>query len=84
MNMDLSCLIADTTGFTAAEISSLNTNCTNAMGTVVTACPTADLVGCCTTKIEGTYTSETCTYSGTAADGEASCTAQSGTWTTTQ
>jgi len=83
-DMDQSCALFDTTGFTSGMVTSLNANCTKDMGTVVTTCPTADLVGCCTTMVEGSFSQVTCTYSGTAADGKSACTAQSGTWSTTQ
>jgi len=58
----------------------LTKDCTNGGGKIVTSCPTAGLVGCCTTKLPG-MVNEVCHYGGTASQQEANC--FPGTWATT-
>ncbi len=74
-------------GFTSDQQSSLNSSCT---GSVVSSCPTAGLLGCCTTTVSS-YTVESCSYGSTdggfgltASDEESSCKTISGTWSTSQ
>ena len=72
---------------TSDQQTSLANTCKQSlMGTVVTSCPTASLVGCCTSKTAGIATEE-CYYgadSGTAdvSGYQAACSATSGTWST--
>jgi hypothetical protein len=53
-------------------------------GTVGTACPTANLVGCCTASLGGNQV-EACFYTGATAPGStsATCTSGGGNWATT-
>ena len=56
--------------------------CSQNSGTIVSSCPTASLVGCCTYDSAG-YTTEACYYEGTADQFMSACESQSnGTWST--
>jgi hypothetical protein len=55
-------------------------SCAQANGSVVTQCPTANLVGCCAVTSSGISVQE-CFYFGTASADQSSCSASSGTWT---
>jgi hypothetical protein len=76
-------------GFTSDQQSTLNSECTSASGSVVSSCPSAGLLGCCTTSVSG-YSVEECYYGGdsgvglSASQEESSCTMGSGTWSTGQ
>jgi hypothetical protein len=62
-------------------VSGFETTCTTTdKGTVISSCPSAGLVGCCT--IQGTNTVVSCDYSGTASADQGMCTGLSGTWST--
>ncbi len=77
---DQGCLMY--TGVASSSVSSAESACTSSGGTVVSSCPTANLVGCCTTTA-ASYTDEACYYgSGTASTYESACTSASGTWAT--
>jgi hypothetical protein len=66
-------------GLSAADASAETSGCTiSLMGTVVSACSTTGLVGCCSSTAS-TYIEEQCFYSGTASDDQTAC--GSGTWT---
>ena len=68
-----------------SDVATVQNECTNNHGTLVTACPTKGLVGCCTQtqSVAGTtVSSETCTYAGTAAQVKSQC--SSGTFSTTE
>jgi hypothetical protein len=71
---------------TPQQESDLNSAC---LGAVVSSCPTANMLGCCTSSLGG-LTAEECYY---AQDGgftqsasqlQSSCTSQSGSWSTAQ
>ncbi len=53
------------------------------MGSLVSACPTSNLNGCCTSVESGGLTTEVCFYSGSASDEQAQCNAMGSTWSTT-
>jgi hypothetical protein len=67
---------------TQAEKNALDTSCTNTYkGTVVSSCPTANEVGCCSYTTGG-FGTEVCYYCGPASDLDTACTGSSGgTWT---
>jgi hypothetical protein len=65
----------------APSTAMLVSDCAAANGKIVTTCPTAGLLGCCTTKLPGQL-NEVCHYGGTASNLEANC--SPGTWSTTQ
>jgi hypothetical protein len=69
--------------FPSSEQSTLQSDCTKNGGTVVNACPTSGVVGCCTqseTVAAATVEVETCSYTGSASALKSQC---SGTWSTT-
>lgn len=75
-----SCVVSR--NFPGNEQSTLEHDCTNQGGTVVSACPATGLVGCCTqyeSAAGATVEIETCAYSGTASALKTQC---SGTWST--
>jgi hypothetical protein len=68
------------TNLTAQQVSSEQTTCTNMSGTVVTQCPAANRVGCCTVTQTG-VTFDECFYFGTVMTDQQACTSAMGTWT---
>jgi hypothetical protein len=68
---------------TVNAASGYQTECTGASGKVVSACPTAGLLGCCTIDLGSGVTDEMCFYSGSGSDTAAAlqkaCVAGSGT-----
>lgn len=82
------------TSYTASQQSQAKSACTQQGGTVVSSCPTSGLVGCCTAKVSGNISQETCTYlpggdAGSMVDAGAmqssaktGCENQGGTWST--
>lgn len=73
----------------SAQASVESEACTGSIGTAVSSCPTAELLGCCTATQNG-ETIETCDYGGdsgvsmTASEAQMSCSQTSGTWSTSQ
>jgi hypothetical protein len=70
------------TNLPAADQMDITTACTDAKGTIVSSCPSANEVGCCSVTIDG-YTENICYYCGPASDYSASCPAlgSGATWT---
>jgi len=68
----------------AANAAQSQLDCMSAGGTVVSACPTSGLVGCCSMSLGAGFSLMTvaCSY-GTDDHDELSCVASSGTWSTT-
>jgi hypothetical protein len=78
---ETSCVISRE--FPSSEQTTLENDCTGNGGTVVGACPSSGLVGCCTTNETVAAVSvqvETCAYSGTATEVKSQC---SGVFSTT-
>jgi hypothetical protein len=75
------------TNLTASEQSSVSSECTQSLqGSVVSACPTSGLAGCCKYSAGGITTDE-CYYQESGGvdpttSGQQACTAVSGTWST--
>jgi hypothetical protein len=70
-----------TTNLSASDYGVLKTNCTTQMGAVVSACPTANVIGCCT---DPAADAEGCFYMGAPAPMTATqCAMVGGTWSTT-
>jgi hypothetical protein len=65
----------------SSEQSTIQNDCTNEGGKIVTACPTQGLVGCCT-QSEVEVSVESCSYAGNAAELKSEC--GSGTWSTSE
>ena len=64
------------------NLSSSEALCTQSGNTIVSSCPTDNLLGCCTTVLP-TFTEEACYYGTTgAATYETACTQASGNWST--
>jgi hypothetical protein len=53
--------------------------CTSGGGSVVTSCPSANKIGCCTVSMGGISVDE-CYYFGTASTDQQACTMSGGTW----
>jgi hypothetical protein len=66
-------------GLNSDQQSQAQKACTQGNGSVVSACPTAGLVGCCTLTVQGLSVDE-CYYYGSASTDQQACTQASGTW----
>jgi hypothetical protein len=77
------------TNLTSDQQNAVTSSCKSTLqGTIVSACPTSGLLGCCKTTTAG-YNTEECYYGDDAGTSSASadqmaCTSQSGTWSTSQ
>lgn len=73
------------TNLTSDQQNAVSSSCTGSLqGKIVSACPTADLTGCCKTATAG-YNTEECYYgAANASADQQACTASSGTWSTSQ
>jgi hypothetical protein len=65
---------------TTAEDSTARQDCSSQGGSVVSSCPTDNLVGCCAVTASG-VTAQACYYFGTASADQMACTTAGGTWT---
>jgi hypothetical protein len=70
------------TNLTSAQQMQEQQACTSQSGSVVSSCPSANLVGCCKVTMGGLGVNE-CYYFGTASVDQQACTMASGTWSTT-
>jgi hypothetical protein len=78
------CTIFNLTAEGAESASLEKSACTKDDGTVGTTCPTASIVGCCTTGNVSTGSSVICSYTtDTAPQTKSDCTGAGGTWSTT-
>jgi hypothetical protein len=62
-----------------SEYTDVQQMCTNEQGSVVSGCPTANLVGCCCMCATGFIVNQ-CHYFGTAASDQMWCSSVGGTW----
>jgi hypothetical protein len=71
----------DWQNLSASQVATVTAECSSSFdGTLVSACPTSNEVGCCTAVTSG-YTQTICYYCGSASPYQEACTASSGTWT---